>query len=265
MMAEAKTIVANKPGWADLSSADAAASRDFYTRLFGWQADVIADPEAGGYAMFKHDGKEVAGVGPRQSDQQPTAWTIYIMVDDADATAERAAAAGGTIIAPPFDVMDAGRMAIIADPSGAVFGIWQAGAHAGWEVEGVAGAVCWVELTSHNFDAAKTFYTDVFGWVATRSEMSTPDMVYTTFSFNPGDNGFAGGMQAPASMPDAAPSYWQPYIATTDVDGVAGKAKELGAAAIVEPADIPTVGRFAIIKDPQGAIFGLLQPPAQTE
>ena len=262
-MAEAKTIIANKPGWADLSSADAAASRDFYSRLFGWQADVSPDPQAGGYAMFKHDGKEVAGVGPRQSDQQPTAWTIYITVDDADATAQKAAAAGGTVIAPPFDVMDAGRMAIIADPSGAVFGIWQAGTHAGWEVEGVAGTVCWVELTSHNFDAAKKFYTDVFGWVATRAEMSTPDMVYTTFSFNPDDNGFAGGMQAPEGMPAAAPSYWQPYIATTDVDGVAAKAKELGATAIVEPADIPTVGRFAIIKDPQGAIFGLLQPLPQ--
>jgi len=258
-MAQAKTVITNKPGWLDLSSADPAASRDFYSKLFGWSAEVIPDPDAGGYGMFKLDGKEVGGVGPRQSDQQPTAWTIYILVDDADATADRAKKAGGTVIAPPFDVMQAGRMAIIADPSGAAFGIWQPSEHAGWEVEGVPGAVCWVELTSRNFDAAKQFYVDVFGWQAKTADVSSEEMVYWQFSFD-GGNGFAGGMQAPATMPAEVPSYWQPYIAVTDTDAVTARAKQLGATAIVEPADIPNVGRFAIVQDPLGAVFGVLQP-----
>jgi uncharacterized protein len=258
-MADVHTVVANKPGWIDLGSADAAASRDFYSKLFGWAAEVVPDPSAGGYGMFNLDGKEVAGVGPRQSDQQPTAWMIYILVDNADAIAERAVGAGGQVVAPPFDVMNAGRMAVIADPSGAIFGIWQPGEHKGWEIEGVSGSVCWVELTSRDFNTAAKFYGDVFGWTATRSELA-PEMVYTTFSFGGEDQSFAGGMQAPDQMPAEMPSYWQPYIAVTDTDGTAAKARELGATLIVEPADIPQTGRFAVIQDPLGAVFGILQP-----
>ncbi|MBV9100580.1 MAG: VOC family protein [Candidatus Dormibacteraeota bacterium] len=257
-MAEAKTITTNKPGWLDLSSADAAASREFYSKLFGWSAEVSDDPQYGGYAMFKLGGKEVGGVGPRQNDQQPTAWTVYVLVENADATAEKAQQAGGQVFAPPFDVGTQGRMAIIADPSGAVFGIWQAGEHSGWEIEGDTGAVCWVELTSRNLDAAKRFYTDVFGWTATKSEIAS-DMEYWTFSLSEGQS-FAGGLQAPEQMPAEVPSYWQPYIAVDNADATAAKAKELGATVMVEPADIPNTGRFAVIGDPLGGVFGILQP-----
>ena len=263
-MAEAKTVVMNKPGWADLSSADAAASRDFYAKLFGWAAEVVPDPSAGGYGMFKLDGKEVAGVGPLQNEQQPTAWTMYVLVEDADATAKRVTEAGGQVFAPPFDVMQAGRMAIVADPSGAVFGLWQPGEHKGWEVEGATGSVCWVELTSRSFDAAKQFYADVFGWIPKKMTVDdpsfTPIVEYTTFSLTDGDNGFAGGMQTPPMVPAEVPSYWQPYIAVDSVDATTAKAKELGAKTLVEPEDIPGTGRFSIIQDPQGAVFGLLQP-----
>ncbi|MBV8195749.1 MAG: VOC family protein, partial [Candidatus Dormibacteraeota bacterium] len=204
-MAEAKTVVLNKPGWLDLSSADAAASRDFYSKLFGWSAEVADDPQYGGYALFKLDGKDVGGVGPRQSEQQPTAWTVYILVDSADAAAEKAKQAGGTILAPPFDVGTQGRMAVIADPSGAAFGVWQGAEHAGWDAYGITGAVCWSELTSHNFDAAKQFYVDVFGWVPRKSTI--PGIPYTTFAFDQDDpTGFAGGMQAPEGMPPGVPS-----------------------------------------------------------
>ena len=262
-MAETRTATLNQPGWLDLSSADAAASRDFYTKLFGWSVEITEDPQYGGYGMFKLDGKEIGGVGPRQSEQQPTAWTVYVIVDDADATAQRATQAGGQVLAPPFDVGPQGRMAVLADPSGAAFGVWQPGEFSGWEVEGVTGAVCWVELTSRKFDAAKQFYVDVFGWIP-RHAMSTPEMQYWTFSLDPADeNGFAGGMAAPPQMPAEVPSYWQPYIATTDTDATARRAKELGATLIVEPADIPDVGRFAIIADPLGAVFGVLQPLAR--
>ena len=263
-MAEAKTITMNKPGWLDLASADAAASRDFYSKLFGWSAEVSDDPQYGGYGMFKLNGKEVGGVGPRQSEQQPTAWTVYVIVESADATAEKATQAGGKVFAPPFDVGPQGRMAIITDPSGAFFGIWQPGEHKGWEVEGVTGSVCWVELTSRNFDAARRFYTDVFGWTATKSEVSTPDIEYWTFSLGEGQS-FAGGLQAPPQMPAEVPSYWQPYIAVDDADATAAKARDLGGSIMVEPADIPQTGRFSIIGDPHGGVFGILQPLPQQQ
>lgn len=262
-MAEVKTIVMNKPGWLDLASADAAASRDFYTKLFGWSVDITDDPQYGGYGMFKVGGKDVGGVGGVQNEQQPTAWTVYVIVENADATAAKATQAGGQVFAPPFDVGPQGRMAILADPSGAAFGIWQPGEHKGWEAEGVTGSVCWVELTSRGFEAARKFYSDVFGWTATKSDVSTPEMEYWTFTLGEGQS-FAGGLEAPAEMPAEAPSYWQPYIAVDDADATAAKAGELGGTVMVGPADIPQTGRFAVISDPLGAVFGILQPLPQS-
>ena len=259
-MAEAKTATLNKPGWVDLSSTDAAGSREFYSKLFGWSVDIAEDPQYGGYGMFKVNGKEVGGVGSVQNPQQPTAWTVYILVDSADDAAQRATQAGGQVIAPPFDVGDQGRMAIIADPSGAMVGVWQGGAHAGWEAYGITGAVCWTELTSRNFEAARKFYADVFGWEPTKSELTTPDMEYWTFTLNDGEQSFAGGMATPPQVPAEVPSYWQPYFAVDNADETAKRATELGAHLLVEPADIPQTGRFAIIHDPQGGVFGILQP-----
>lgn len=259
-MAEAKTIAMNKPGWADLSSSDAAGARDFYSKLFGWQADVVEDPAAGGYGMFKLEGKEVAGVGPVMNPGQPSAWMMYILVSDADAAAAKAKAAGGAVHAEPFDVLQAGRMAVVADPSGAFFGLWQPKEHTGWEVDGVPGAVCWLELNSRNIDAAKGFYQDVFGWDPKLSEMPG-NTTYTEFQLN--GQSFAGGSPMPEMVPAEMPSFWQTYFAVTDADGVASRAKQLGGTVIVEPQDIPGVGRFAVLHDPQGAYFGILQPSPQ--
>ncbi|MFN2581449.1 MAG: VOC family protein [Candidatus Dormibacteria bacterium] len=260
-MAETKTATLNKPGWLDLSSQDPAGSRDFYTKLFGWTVDIADDPQYGGYGMFKVDGNEIAGVGAAMNPQQPTAWTVYVIVDDADAAVGRIQQAGGNVIAPPFDVGDQGRMAIVSDPAGAVFGLWQGIKMFGWETYGVTGAVCWSELTSQDFAKAKPFYADVFGWVARDAAVSTPDMQYTTFALDAEDQqGFAGGMQAPPTMPAGTPSYWQAYFAVDNADASAARAKELGGVVMVEPTDIPNTGRFAIIRDPQGGVFGVLQP-----
>lgn len=263
-MAEARTVTMNKPGWLDLSSADAAASRDFYSKLFGWSADVIPDPEAGGYGFFKLDGKEVGGVGSVQDPQQPTAWTIYVLVVDADETARSAREAGGTVLMEPADVMGTGRMAIIADPTGAVFGIWQPGTHAGWEVEGAPGSVCWVEVMARNFAAARLFYEKVFGWRG--SKFDTPSgqdlPEYWTFALDDGGESFAGGMEMPAEVPAEVPSYWQPYIAVTDCDATTARATELGATVMMEPFEAANIGRFSIMRDPLGAVFAVLQPPA---
>src|SRR5712664_4261657 len=124
-MAEAKTAVAHKPIWLDLSSKDAAASRDFYSKLFGWKVELAPDPDAGGYALAKLGGKDVAGIGPVQDPNAPSAWSIYIGTRDADATAKKVEAAGGKVIAPPFDVLKSGRMAVFQDPAGAFISAWQ--------------------------------------------------------------------------------------------------------------------------------------------
>lgn len=260
-MAESKTATLNKPGWLDLSSRDAAVSRAFYSALFGWTADLVPDPEAGGYAMFKLDGKEVGGVGPLQNESAPTAWTMYVIVGDADGTAQRVRDAGGAVLAEPFDVMGEGRMAIVADPSGAAFGLWQPGRHQGWEVEGVPGSVCWVELVSRDIDGAKRFYHDVFGWTH-KSEMDAdPGVPYTTFGLE-GMPDFAGGLPMVPSETRAEASYWQPYFAVADVEAATKAATDREATLLLGPIDAEGIGTWSVLQDPLGAVFALLQPPA---
>jgi len=112
-----------EPGWADLGSSDVDASHTFYTTLFGWAVDVV--PDGGGYGIFHLDGKQVAGGGPRTSDEGPAAWTVYALIDDAAASSARVAEAGGTVIAPTLEAMTAGTMVIVHDPQGAVFAVLQ--------------------------------------------------------------------------------------------------------------------------------------------
>jgi uncharacterized protein len=255
-MAETATVAIGQPGWADLGSSDPAAARAFYAGVFGWKAEVSDDPQAGGYGMFMLDGKEVAGTGPLMNEQQPVAWTVYVLVDDADATAAKVKAAGGTVFAEPFDVMDAGRMAIVADPSGGVLGIWQPGTHRGFEVKGTGGSFCWAELNSKDIAKDSAFYASVFGWDP--KVMPTPGMEYTQFEHN--GEAIAGGMAMPIEMPSGTPSHWLVYFATADVDATVAKLTSLGGGVHHPPEDIPEVGRFAVVHDPQGGVFGLLQP-----
>jgi uncharacterized protein len=181
-VADTATIAIGEPGWIDLASSDPAASHTFYATLFGWSVDVVPDPEAGGYGMFKLGDKEVGGVGPRPSEGQPPAWTIYILVDDAAAVIAKAKEAGGTVIAGPIDVMGEGTMGVLADPSGAVIGIWQPGRHRGFELKGVPGSFTWAELNSTDMPADKRFYQAVFGWNAQDSGIPGVDYTQTAAS-----------------------------------------------------------------------------------
>jgi predicted enzyme related to lactoylglutathione lyase len=256
-MADTSTAVIGAPGWADLSSTDAEASRKFYSALFGWAADVIADPNAGGYGMFTLNGRQVAGVGPTQDPNQPTAWLPYVLVSDAAALTRSAKAAGGTVVVEPMDVMGEGTMGIIVDPSGATFGIWQPGRHQGFELKEVPGSYCWAELSSRKRVPAEAFYKDVFGWTPEHDDA----LNYTVFKLD--GNMIAGAMDTPEMVPQEVPSYWMVYFAVDSADAVAARAKELGAHELVPPTDIPNIGRFAVILDPQGATFGILQAPPQ--
>jgi uncharacterized protein len=187
----AETAVAYKPVWVDRSSGDAAGSRDFYSKLFGWKVEVNPDPQYGGYAMATIGGKDVAGIGPKQMAEAPSAWTVYIGTSDAADTVKKAEAAGGKVIAPLMVVGDQGSMAIIQDPSGAMFGVWQSKNMTGSQVMGEANTYGWAELNSRGVDKAKPFYTKLFGWGEKKSEMA-PGEEYTEFLA--GGESIAGGM-----------------------------------------------------------------------
>jgi uncharacterized protein len=252
-MAERMKIEDNTPGWFDLMSADAEGSRQFYSKLFGWTADVIPDPEAGGYGFFNLDGKMVGGIGPVQSADQPTAWTSYIHVSDAAGTVAKSRQAGGNVFVEPMEVMGQGTMALVADPSGAVIGLWQPAEHQGVQVKDAPGSAAWIELHSKNLDAAKPFYRSVFGWDTHDSDMG--GMPYT--EFKAGGTSIAGGTPLRQGE-ENVPSHWLVYFAVTDVDGTTKQAEELGGSALVPAMDFPG-GRFSVIRDPQGGVFGLLR------
>lgn len=254
-MADAKTFVVNAPVWIDLSSTDPAAARNFYAKLFGWKAEPEKDPNAGGYAIARLDGKDVAGIGGTQDPNGPSAWMVYIGSRDADATAKKIEAEGGKIVAPPFDVMDVGRMAVFQDPSGAFISLWQPKSMNGFDVMRQSGAYSWAELNSRGIDKAKPFYKKVFGWGEKVSPMGEGQPDYTEFKL--GDESIGGGMEMNSMVPKEVPSYWMVYFGATDVDKSHQKAVSLGAQEMVPPQDFPG-GRFSILSDPQGAMFGLL-------
>jgi predicted enzyme related to lactoylglutathione lyase len=254
-MAQATATIIDKPAWVDLSSSDAQASRDFYSKVFGWRVEVNPDPQYGGYALAKLGDKDAAGIGPAQTPDTPTAWSVYIGTSDVEALAKRVQAAGGTVIAPPFDVGDQGRMAVFQDPSGAFISAWQGSRMGGFQTD-APNSFNWAELNARGIDKAIPFYTSVFGWTTRTSEMGEGQAPYTEFLLD-GDS-VAGAWEMNPMVPAEVPSYWQVYFAVDDVDASFKKAIDAGARELQAPQDFPG-GRFAIVSDPQGASLGLLK------
>lgn len=254
-MAQAAAAIINKPAWVDLSSSDAGASRAFYAKVFGWQVDVNPDPQYGGYALAKLDGKDVGGIGPSMSPGAPTVWNIYIGTADVDELAKLVQASGGTVVAPPFDVGDQGRMAVLQDPSGAIISAWQGTRMGGFQTD-VDDSYGWAELNARDVEKALPFYGQVFGWTTKTSPMGEGQRPYTEFQLD--GRSIAGAWEMSDMVPAEVPSYWQVYFSVGDVDAAYRKAIEAGARDLVPPQDFPG-GRFAIVSDPQGASFGLLK------
>jgi hypothetical protein len=254
-MAEAVATVANKPVWVELATPDAGASREFYAKLFGWDVQVHEDPQYGGYGLARLDGNDVAGIGPKQSPEQPTVWSLYIGTDDIDDLARKVQAAGGTVAAAPFDVGDQGRMAVFQDPAGAFISGWQATQMRGFQ-SGTTGAFGWAEVNARGVDKAIPFYEQVFGWKAKPSPMGEGQSPYTEFQLD--GESIAGAWEMNERIPAEVPSYWQIYFLVDDVDRAFQKTLDLGGREVVSPQDFPG-GRFAIVTDPQGASFGLLK------
>lgn len=236
------------PMWIDLGSNDLVASKAFYGQLFGWEFQDLG-PEAGGYNFANVNGKMVAGVGPNMDPSRPTAWAVVFATDDADATAERVESAGGTVVMPAMDVMDSGRMAVFADPTGAMFTVWQPRGHQGAEVIDEHGSMTWAELSTNDVSAAKDFYPTVMPMTASDVDMGDGN-TYTMF--NVGDQSVAGMMTNPEMPPQ-----WGVYFAVNDCDAVADKALELGATELMRD-DVPP-GRMAMMIDPQGAPFSIIK------
>jgi predicted enzyme related to lactoylglutathione lyase len=242
------------PSWVDMGSPDVAKSRAFYGALFGWECPE-GPPEAGGYSVCTLNGKSVAGLGPQMDPAQPVVWMTYVNVDDADATIAKVSANGGMVFVAPMDVMDVGRMAIFADPLGAVIGLWQPGTHTGAELANEPGTYCWSELITTDLDAAKSFYHSVFGWDAEDQGPPEGPPAYTEWKL--GGRSIGGMMAKSPEMPADMPPSWGVYFAVSDADATAAKAQELGGALFMGPQDIEP-GRFAVLADPQGAVFNVL-------
>jgi predicted enzyme related to lactoylglutathione lyase len=247
--------------WAELATSDQAAAKQFYHQLFGWDTSDSPIGEGHTYTMLRVRGKDVGGLyrqDPRQQAQGvPSHWLSYVSVESADDAAKKAAALGGTLTASPFDVMDIGRMAVVTDPTGATFALWQPRRHRGYGIVGEPGAVCWNELLTRDTAPAAHFYTNLFGW---RTEvMSMPGGPYTLFINHDMQ---AGGMMKMPPHAGQAPPHWLVYFSVEDCDGRVAATRQLSGNALVPPTDVPGVGRFAVLQDPQGAVFGILRAAA---
>jgi predicted enzyme related to lactoylglutathione lyase len=242
------------PIWADLMSADTDRARAFYGELFGWEC---AEPNAefGGYANFSKDGDLVAGLMAKQEAALPDMWSVYLEVADAEKTTQLVSELGLPVYVQPMPVGDLGTMGVVADPSGAMIGMWQPGTHTGfgrWMDDGTPG---WFELHTRDYEAALGFYTDVFGWT-TNTEADEPGFRYTTEV--QGETQYAGVMDASGFLPEGVPSNWSVYFHVDNADASIAKAVELGGA-VVMPAEDTPYGRLATVTDPMGALFRLHQ------
>lgn len=241
--------------WVDLPTADPAGALAFYGALFGWSHEE--DPALGGYMFLRKGDAEVAGMVQLPSgSEQPPCWMSYVLVDDVDQVLARCGELGGTVLMPARDAGSSGKMALIQDPTGGVVGLWQAGDFTGARLFREHGTLAWNELVSTDAERARPFYRDLLGWEW--RETPLPDGSRYDVAHVAGRPA-AGLMQMTEQWPPGTPSYWEVYFAVEDVDTAHRRAVEMGARAFVEPTDIP-VGRFSVLRDPQGAGFTLFAP-----
>ncbi len=243
--------------WIELQSTDLPASRKFYGSLFAWETSEIPGPQP--YVMASNGTNNVAGLTVLADEAKkkgaPPNWLSYVAVADAAASAKKIASLGGKVLMGPME-MGPGKMVVAQDPTGAVFALWQQLKPMGTFQFGDPGSLGWNELSTTNVDRAGSFYGGLFGWAPKSSEM--PGMVYTTFMLGNTD-AMAGGMMAQPKEMAGAPSMWTVYFSVADADKTVEAAKSLGGKVLVPPTDIPTIGRFAVLTDPQGAAFSVIK------
>ena len=260
-MSERTSYAPGTPCWVDLATPDVEAAERFYGPLFGWEIPELPNSaEMGGYRRAKKDGRDVAGVYPLMEEGQPPVWATYVSVADAAATAALIEGNGGSTIVAPMDI-GMGHMAVFADPAGAVFGLWQPNTFAGAELVNDYGCFSWNELGTRDTAGARDFYPAVFGWGA-EEESSERTGTYTVWTL---DGAMVAGMIdiGVLELPPEVPPHWLVYFGVEDADAAAATASSGGGEVRMGPIDIP-VGRFAVLADPFGAVFAVMQPSAET-
>ncbi|MCI0628529.1 MAG: VOC family protein [Acidobacteria bacterium] len=250
--------------WTDLGTTNAEGAKRFYTALFGWGVEEISMGPGMSYSKLQLDSKDVAALYPLSDEQKAQGitphWLAYVSVTSADDIAKKAEALGGKVVRAAFDVFDVGRMTLLQDPTGAMVAAWQPRKHIGAQLVGQPNTLCWAELATTDSDVAGQFYTRLFDWGTKTSE--DYGMKYTEFIA--GGKPTGGMMQMTAEW-GSIPPHWMVYFAAEDCDASASKAQSLGGQIKVPATDIPKVGRFAVLQDPQGAVFSIIKltNPAQ--
>lgn len=257
--------VRHTPGtfcWWELATTDLARSKAFYGALFGWTTNEMPIDETQVYVMFQSDGKDVGaayGLTPEMQAQGVTPhWGVYLATDDADAATERARSLGAKVLVEPCDVFEAGRMAALQDPTGGAFSLWEPKSHPGAAKVNALNAVCWNELATDDPVAAATFYAGLFDYTT-----ETHDMGHGPYTIFLREGALKGGLFRKDASMGEIPTHWMTYFSVADCDADTERAKALGAGVIVPPTDIPTVGRFSVLRDPTGAVFAIITMTAQ--
>jgi uncharacterized protein len=244
--------------WIELATSDQNAAKTFYETLFGWAANDMPMGSNDYYTIFRLEGRDAAAAYTLRPDQVaqhvPPNWMIYIAVDSVDASAGKVAELGGKVVAGPFDVMDAGRMAVISDPTGAYFCLWQPKRNKGTGIAQVHGTLCWADLATKDAQAAEKFYSGLLGW---KFEVGKNDN--SGYLHIKNGEQHIGGLPPAKHLQPGVPPHWLAYFWADDVDQTAAKARELGAKFLVPPMTVEGVGRMSIISDPQGAVFAIFK------
>jgi hypothetical protein len=256
-MPETKNATPNTFCWIELSANDVAKARKFYSDLFGWGANEMPMPDGQPYTIATIGDKHVCGLktldGEAKKMGAPPHWLSYVAVTNADEAAKKAKTLGGKVLVEPLEA-GPGRMAVIQDPAGATLALWQQHQSMGTFARNEPNALGWNELVTTNVDASGKFHAQLFGWKPAAMDMG-PAGTYTVFK---GEERDAGGMMAIPKEVKSPVSAWLVYFAVTDCDATVAKAKKAGATVHMEPADIPEVGRFSVLADPEGATFAVV-------
>jgi uncharacterized protein len=258
-----KEVTEYAPGtfcWVELTTSDAEGAKKFYTGLFDWQVQDTPAGEGITYTLLQIDGKDVAALyqmDPQQKSQgTPPNWLSYINVESVEPAMEKVKSNGGNVLSGPIDVWDLGRLAVLQDPLGAVFAVWQARKHIGARYVNQPRTFCWNELMTTDDVKAGEFYSKVFGWGREIMPESPAPSPYTVFQ---NENRPAGGMMKITKEMGNMPPHWIVYFGVEDCDRSADRVKQLGGSVMVPPTDIPNIGRFSILIDPQGADFAIIK------
>jgi uncharacterized protein len=244
--------------WFELATTDQNAAKKFYTALFGWSVDDSPMGPDDFYSMFKLEGREAGAAYTMRKEQRaqgvPPHWMLYISVADADQAVTKAAHMGATVLSPAFDVMDVGRMAVIQDPTGAIFSLWQPKKHPGVTIGGVDNTVCWADLSTPDPERASKFYSGLFGWELTKDAKDSSGYTH----IKNGEN-FIGGIPPAEHRDRNVPPHWLLYFQVGNAQAATQKATQLGGKVLMPVMTMEKVGTWSIVADPQGAVFALFK------